>query len=180
MTIGLVYIALLTIGVFFALVSGALGWLGDLTGGDIHLDASGHLDAGHPHPLSGTIVATFVTGFGGGGVLAHYLFKWDLLAGLGSAAVSGVALAGAAFGILEVIFRQTQAGSEFDAGDQVGREAEVITAIPANGTGEVAFVVKGQRQISAARAADGAAIPKGSLVAIDKVLGATVLVRPKR
>lgn len=179
MTIGLVYIAMLTIGVVYAFIAGALGWLGDLAGADIHVDASGHLDAGASHPISGTVVATFITGFGGAGVLAHYLFKWGLVQGLGFAALGGLALAGAAFGVLEIIFKQTQAGSEFASGDAVGREAEVITAIPANGAGEVAFVMKGQREACAARSVDGAAIPHGRLVVIDKVMGAVVYVRPK-
>ena len=179
MSIGLVYIAMLMIGVVYALIAGALGWLGDLAGGDIHLDVGGHLTAGDFHPISGTIVATFVTGFGGGGVLAHYLFKWSLVQGLGFAAVSGLALAAAAFGILEAIFKQTQAGSEFVSGEMLGREAEVITPIPANGVGEVAVQMKGQRERASARTLDGTAVPRGQVVVIDKVTGSTVFVRPR-
>lgn len=78
MTIGLLYIGLLVVGVVYALIAGGLGWIADLGGGDVHLDASGHLDAGHPHPISGTTAATFVTGFGGGGTVAHYLFELPL------------------------------------------------------------------------------------------------------
>jgi membrane protein implicated in regulation of membrane protease activity len=179
MSIGLVYIALLMVGVVYALIAGALGWLGDLAGGDIHVDAGGHLDAGHAHSISGTIVATFVTGFGGGGVLAHYLFRWSLVKGLGFAAVAGLALAAAAFGILEAIFKQTQGGSEFASGEMVGREAEVITPIPANGVGEVALQMKGQRERASARTLDGSAVPRGQVVVIDKVTGSTVFVRPR-
>jgi hypothetical protein len=67
-TIGLLYVGLLVLGVVYAAVAGALGWIADLGEGDIHVDASGHLDAGHPHPISGTTMATFITGFGPGGV----------------------------------------------------------------------------------------------------------------
>jgi hypothetical protein len=179
MTLGIVFIGLLLVGVVYAIVAGALGWLADIGDGDIHVDASGHLDAGHPHPISGTIVATFVTGFGGGGTVAHYLFEWGTAASLAFAAVSGLALAAAAFGVLELIFKNTQAGSEFNVEETVGREAEVITPIPAGGAGEVSYLAKGQREVAAARSSDGSAIAKGKVVTIEKVLGATIYVRAR-
>jgi membrane protein implicated in regulation of membrane protease activity len=177
MTIGLVYLALLGLGVVYALIASAAGMLGDA--GDVHVDASGHLDAGHPSPLSPTLVATFITGFGGGGAVAHYLLEWGTVPGLLTATGSGVMLAAAAFAILESIFKQTQAGAEFHGRHVAGRDAEVITAIPAGGTGEIAFVVKGQRESAPARAIDGAPVPKGSLVVIEKVAGSTAFVRVK-
>jgi membrane protein implicated in regulation of membrane protease activity len=179
MTIGVLYVGLLGLGVVYAILSGALGWLADLGDGDIHLDASGHLDAGHPHPLSGTIVATFLTGFGGGGVMAHYILRWSLLPGLVLATGTGLALGAAAFGILEVIFKHTQAGSEFVPGEATGREGEVITPIPEGGMGEVAYVMRGQRESAPARSASAVAVPKGTLVLIEKVSGSTLYVRPK-
>ncbi|MBI4169606.1 MAG: NfeD family protein [Acidobacteria bacterium] len=177
MTIGIIYIGLLAIGVIYALVSGALGWLGDLVGGDIHVDASGHLDAGHFHPISGTTVATFITGFGGGGIVGHYLLRWTLMPGLALATATGLLLAAAAFGVLELIFKQTQAGAEYAVGEVVGREAEVITAIPEQGTGEVAYIARGQREKAPARSADGGAIPRGRPVVIERVMGQTFYVR---
>jgi len=180
MTIGLLYIGLLVVGVVYAFISGALGFISDIAGGDIHLDASGHLDAGHTHPVSGTVVATFITGFGGGGIVGHYLLRWPLLGGLGLAVGTGVLLAAAAFGILELIFKQTESGSEFRTDDLHGREAEVITPIPADGSGEVAYIVKGQRETGPARSADGSAVPRGRPVVIEKVIGPTLFVREKR
>jgi membrane-bound ClpP family serine protease len=179
MTLGMFYISLLVIGFVYALVSGVLGWFADLGDGDVHVDASGHLDAGHPHPISGTTIATFITGFGGGGVVAHYALRWPVLGSLGTAVASGLVVAAAAFAVLELIFSQTQAGSEFSVEETVGREAEVITPIPEGGVGEVAYITRGQREQGAARSADGSAIAKGSLVVIDKVLGPTLYVRRK-
>jgi membrane-bound ClpP family serine protease len=178
-TIGLIYIGVLIVGVVYAFASGFLGWLADLGDGDVHVDTSGHLDAGHPHPISGTTVATFITGFGGGGIVGHYLLQWSVVGGLLLAAASGLALAGAAYLVLELIFKQTQAGAEFDLGSLVGREAEVITSIPEGGTGEVAYLVKGQRDRCAARSADGRAVARGRVVVIDRVMGSTLYVRLK-
>lgn len=177
MSLGLLYVVLLAVGVLYALIAGVLGWLSDLGGADVHVDASGHLDAGHMHPISGTTVGTFITGFGGGGTLAHYLFEWSRTGSLLFATASGLVLAGAAFLVLDLIFSQTQAGSEFATDAAVGRQAEVTTAIPQNGTGEVAYVVKGRREQSPARTLDGAAVPRGRLVVIEKVSGSTVYVR---
>ena len=179
MSVGVVYICLLSLGVVYAFVAGTLGWLHDLGGGDIHVDISGHLDAGHIHPVSGTTLATFITGFGGGGIVGHYLLRWTLLPGLALATASGVALAGAAYLVLELIFRQTQGGSEFTVNEAIGREAEVITAIPLRGAGEVAYIVRGQREIAPARLEDGGALAKGRIAVIDKVMGHTVYVRGK-
>ncbi len=88
-------------------------------------------------------------------------------------------VAAAAYAILDFIFRETQAGSEFAVGETVGREAEVIVSIPAGGVGEVAYIMRGQREQSSARAIDGAAIPKGSPVVIERVSGPTAYVRRK-
>jgi len=179
MTIGHLYIGLLGLGLAYALVTGLTGWLSDLGGGDIHLDSVGHLDAGHMHPVSGTTVATFITGFGGGGTVAHFFLEWALLGGLVLATVTGLVVAGAAYGVLELVFKHTQAGSEYKVEEVVGREAEVITAIPEGGTGEIAYVARGQRVASPARSTEGKALSKGALVVIDKMMGATAYVRPQ-
>jgi hypothetical protein len=179
MSLGAFYLGLLVLGFAYALVAGLAGWLSDLGDGDVQVDASGHLEAGNPHPISGTTIATFVTGFGGGGVVSHYYLRWPPLGSLAAAVATGLVVAAAAFAVLELIFRNTQAGSEFAVEESVGREAEVITTVPAGGVGEVAFLARGQREQAAARASDGAAIPKGSVVVVEKVMGSTFYVRRK-
>ncbi len=179
MTIGLIYTSLLAVGFVYALISALFGWLGDHDVGGVHADASGHLDAGQMHPISGTTLATFITGFGGGGTIAHYHLDWTLFPGLLMATACGGVLAVVAFGAMELLFSHTQAGSEYAIEDAVGRAAEVITPIAADGAGEIAYTVKGQRERAAARTADGTAIAKGRLVVIDSFVGATAYVRPK-
>jgi membrane protein implicated in regulation of membrane protease activity len=179
MTIGVIYTALLALGIVYALFSAVFGWFADHDFGGVHVDASGHLDAGQPHPISGTILATFITGFGAGGTVAHYHLGWTLFSGLLIATLSGVVLAGTAFLALEFLFSRTQAGGEFSTGEAVGRIAEVITPIAADGIGEVAYSMKGQRERSAARSIDSIEIPRGRSVVIEKFVGATAYVRPR-
>ena len=183
MTIGIFYISLLVLGFLYSVISLLAGWISDV-GGHFHLDlgghdVAGHADTGHLGPISGTTVATFITGFGGGGVIAHYWAGWSLLGSLAVAIGSGVVVAAAAYAILDFIFKETQAGSEFAVGETVGREAEVIVSIPAGGVGEVAYIMRGQREQSSARAVDAGGIPKGSAVVIERVSGPTAYVRRK-
>jgi hypothetical protein len=179
MTIGAIYSGCLILGLSYAVLMGLAGWFFDHGDGDVQVDASGHLDAGHPSPLSGTTIATFITGFGAGGTLAHHVMEWTLVPGMLLASGSGVALAAAAYGVLDFIFSRTQAGSEYATSDVVGLDAEVITPIREGGMGEIAYVVKGQRERSSARARDGGAIGRGTPVTIDSVVGATAYVRHK-
>ncbi len=187
MSVGLIYICLLGLGVVYALMTGVFGWLSDMIGGGGgHVDIGGHdvpghldsVDASHSHPISGTTAATFVTGFGGGGIVAHYLLGYSVVPGLLVASGSGFSLAFAAYLALDWLFKQTQGGSEYNVAEATGREAEVISAIPAEGMGEIAYLVRGRRENSPARAVDGAAIAKGRLVVIEKTLGNTFYVRP--
>ncbi len=179
MNIGLVYASLFAVGAVYALLMAVVGAFADHDFGG-HLDgadAVGGID--QPHPISGTVVATFVTGFGGGGSIAHYFLEWDVLPGLLAAAATGLAMAGAAFAVLEMIFSRTQAGAEFKSSDAVDRLAEVITAVPEDGIGEIAYIVRGQRELAGARASGGGAIKKGTMVVIDRMMGTTAYVRPQ-
>ncbi len=180
MNIGLVYASLFAVGAVYALIMAVVGSFAD------HDFDAGHLDGGdiaggadQPHPISGTVVATFITGFGGGGSIAHYFLDWTVLPGLVAASATGLVMAGAAFGVLELIFSRTQAGAEFKTSDAAGRVAEVITAIPEGGIGEIAYIVRGQRQLAGARAVDGGAIKKGTTVVIERMMGTTAHVRPQ-
>jgi len=179
MSIGIFYLGLLGIGIVYALLATLLGWFSDLGGGDAHVDAGGHLDAGHPSPLSGTVIATFITGVGGGGSVAHFMLEWSTLPGILAATASGLVLAGAAFLILDLLFAQTQGGAEFATSETIGRDAEVITTIPKDGAGEIAYIVRGQRESSSARSVDGSSIPKGRTVVIERTTGPTAHVRLK-
>jgi membrane-bound ClpP family serine protease len=128
-------------------------------------------------PLSPTVISTFLTGFGGGGMLANSYFGLPLGKGVLVALLTGFVLSAGTFGVLAVLFKNTQAGSEFELGDMIGRSVEVITPIPANGTGEVAVVVKGTRVNGPARSVDGKAISRNMPVTVVRVVGAVYYVR---
>ena len=175
MSVGLVYFVAFVIGLGYAIIVGiGSHFFGD-AGGDTHMDVGTDLPI---TPLSPTVIATFLTGFGGGGLLANSYFQLSVGKGVLVAMLVGVLLSGGTFGVLTVLFKNTQAGSEYSLNDMVGRLVQIITPIPENGTGEIALVAKGTRIIGPARTEDGAAIARNTPVEIVRVVGNVYYVRP--
>jgi hypothetical protein len=181
MTIKLLYFACFAVGFLYAFISSVLSHMfggdGD-HGGDLGHDGDiGHADAALPI-LSPTIIAAFVTGFGGTGILVSTLTQWAVVSGVMTAVLGGLLLAGSAFGLLSFIYSHTQGGSEYQTSELTGIGAEVITPIPESGYGEIAYEVRGSRVNAAARTVDGRPIAKHSHVKITKVVGSTHFVKP--
>lgn len=168
MSVGFIYFLSFVIGLGYAVMVGLSGHLfgGDV--GDTHMDIGTDLPI---TPLSPTVLSTFLTGFGGGGLLANSYFILPLGKGVVVAILTGIALSGGTFGVLTLLFRNTQAGAEFSLDEMVGRDVQIITPIPENGTGEVALVVKGTRISGPARSVDGKAIGRDRPVTVVRVVG---------
>jgi hypothetical protein len=168
MSVGVIYFLSFVIGLGYAAVVGLSGHLfgGDV--GDTHMDVGTDLPI---TPLSPTVLSTFLTGFGGGGLLANSYFQLPMGKGVVVAILTGIALSGGTFGVLTLLFRNTQAGAEFSLDEMVGRIVQIITPIPENGTGEVALTVKGTRIAGPARSVDGKPIPRSTPVTVVRVVG---------
>lgn len=189
----LLYLALLGIGIIYAviiLIGGALHdvhlpgidlHIGGHEIGPVHVDVGG--DVGHPEvnvpSLSPVTVASFVTAFGAFGLIALGLFdtsaQWSLAWAAGGGLVVAV-IAHFAFGYFLIA---PQGSSEVKLRDIVGAVAEVITPIPADSVGEVAFVAQGGRMTYTAKSATGTPIARGTTVVIEKVIGGVAVVRPQ-
>jgi membrane-bound ClpP family serine protease len=174
MSVGFVYFLSFAIGLGYAVVVGLAGHLFGGHVGDVHMDVGTDLPLS---PLSPTVIATFLTGFGGGGLLANSYFQLSLMKGVVAALLTGILLSGGTFGLLTLLFKNTQAGSEYSVEDMVGRVVQIITPIPENGTGEVALVAKGTRVNGPARSADGKAIARNMPVEVVRVVGNVYYVR---
>jgi hypothetical protein len=66
---------------------------------------------------------------------------------------------------------KTQSSSEPHVADLVGATATIITPIPENGVGEIAYVYAGSRYTAPAREERGVAIGNGASVKITRVAG---------
>jgi len=188
-----IYLTLFFIGVGYALfvvVSGGLssadmpdvdidipGTEIDIVGADV---PAGGLDAPDVtvSPLSPITVATFVTTFGGFGVLSLQVLDVEPPLSLLIATVGGLLLAGVMYAFTSQFLVRSQASSHVRRGEIVGYHAEVTVPIGESAPGQVRYTTKSGRMRSTARSVDGAAIQRGELVTIVRVIGNQVLVRP--
>lgn len=203
-TINCVYMALLAVGFFYALmivIGGGLSNIdlpdididvphidlpGDVDIPDVHVDV-GHADAGsldhgavHVSPLSPITIAAFITSFGGVGIVATQLFRVKPEFSLLWATLGGFVTGGVVYLFYGRLLVAMQASSEVRTQELAGAVGEVIAPISADGIGGITYVAKGSRISSPARSATGQAIPRGALVTIERMVGGTALVRPQQ
>jgi len=170
-----IFLGAFLFGLVFSAVSLLLGFAdidvdGDLFGGDDGGDGAGILN------LS-TILA-FVAWFGGVGYLARHALDFAAPLAIGAGVLGG--LAGGAL-IAVFLARVVRPNDKvLDPRDfrLVGALARVTSAIRANGVGEIVYEQQGTRQVSAASAADGRAIPRNTEVVVLAVERGVARVEP--
>jgi membrane protein implicated in regulation of membrane protease activity len=86
-------------------------------------------------------------------------------------AVAGATMAGMAFLLFNWLFQKTQSSSESRVASLVGQAASIVTPIPENGVGEIAYVQGGSRYTAPARTETGTPVPAGRPVRITRVVG---------
>jgi membrane protein implicated in regulation of membrane protease activity len=173
MTAMTVFLAIAAIGFIFLLLSLVFGELFD------HLDLGGgvdhDLDHGGPGIFSTRILSVFVTCFGAFGAIAtQYGMTPAPAAAVGL--VGGVVFGGILWGFARFLWAQ-QASSDVATTDLVGRHGRVVVAIPAGGVGQVRIQLGEQLIDKIARCEDGSAVADNAPVAVESVLGETVVVR---
>ena len=183
-----IYFAFVAVGVFYALIVLIAGGLSDLdipVIGDLLPDFGGdgpsfdHGEVGVTG-ISSAAIATFITAFGAFGIVSTQLFNVSGPVSIIWAIIGGILCGGIAQLVFGYILVKPQGSTEVTAKDIIGVAAEVITPIPADSVGEIAFVAQGGRITSSARSATGQAIPRGTIVIIESMVGNVALVRPKQ
>jgi len=181
----MIYVACLALGLLFTIISASMGhFFGghDASGGDV--GTRGHAEAGYDHSgvpgisfFSPTVLSCFVTAFGACGII---LSKVDATRSVWISApisaVAGVVMALLAFLLFNYMFKQTQSSSESKVASLVGMGASIITPIPANGVGEIAYVQGGCRYTATARTETGSPISAGKPVRITRIVGSQYFV----
>lgn len=180
MDLFLVYAICLGVGLLFTIVSAFMSHVfgGHDFGHDAHgeLGTAGHAEAGYNmpgfSPFSPTVIASFVTAFGGFGMIFSKIAAtrnpW-ISAPL--SVLSGFVIAAGVFWMFHQLFDKTQSSSESQVTALIGSSATVITPIPASGVGEIAYVDNGTRYTAPARGLSGAALSTGQTVKISKIVG---------
>lgn len=178
----------LAIGVIYAviiLIGGGLSQV-DVPGIDLHLDqpdvSGGDVDLSGSvkiPSLSPVAIASFVTAFGGVGLIAQGLFNASDVWSLVAAAVGGLVVAALAHFAFTYFLIKPQGSSEVTLKDIIGAVAEVVTPIPADSVGEIAFVAQGGRVTCPAKSATGQSIHRNTTVVIERMVGGVAFVRPQ-
>ena len=203
-TLNCVYFALFFVGLGYAIFIAVTGGLSDIDMPDVDIDvpqidlpgdvdvpgvdiqiggadiAAGGLDAPDVtvSPISPITIATFITVFGGVGVITIQLFNASPGMSLVISLLSGLACSGLMYLFYSQFLIRSQGSSEVSRGELVGLQAEVTVPIGEGVTGQVSYHTKSGRMSSMARSLDGSPIPRGQFVEIVRTIGPQVLVRP--
>jgi membrane protein implicated in regulation of membrane protease activity len=176
----IVYIACLTLGLVFTIVTAVMGHF--FGGHDVHagdVGTGGHAEAGFDQSgvpgisfFSPTVLACFVTAFGACGIILSKIEATKAVwISAPISAVAGFAIALVAFALFNYMFKHTQSSSESRVASLVGQTASIITPIPADGVGEIAYVQGGSRYTAPARTEAGTPVPAGKPVKITRIVG---------
>jgi membrane protein implicated in regulation of membrane protease activity len=173
----IIYAICLGVGVLFAMISAVTGHF--FGGDDGGLGTGGHAEAGFDHsglpgisPFSPTFMACFATAFGAlGFIFSSIELTRNPWISAPLAAVGGLVIAAAVFWVFESTFRKTQSSSESRVATLIGQTASIITPIPENGVGEIAYVQASSRYTAPARSELGKPIKAGQPVKITRIVG---------
>jgi len=174
----MIYAICLVVGLVFTLVSVVAGHF--FGGHEAHVTGSGgHAEAGADSSdmpgisiFSPTILASFITAFGGFGLIfSQFQITRPAVISAPLSMLCAAGVAGFLYKFLSMVFSHTQSSSESRVAKLVGVEANVISPITENGVGEIAYVVSGSRYTAPARVENGKAVANGQTVKITRVVG---------
>jgi membrane protein implicated in regulation of membrane protease activity len=174
----LIYTACLALGLLFTIISAFAGHLfGGHDAGAV--GTGGHAEAGYDHSgvpgisfFSPTVLSCFVTAFGACGlILTRIDSTRSVWISAPISAVAGLIMALLAFSLFNYMFQKTQSSSESHVASLLGQTASVITPIPKDGVGEIAYIQGGSRYTAAARTESGEPIGAGKPVRISRLTG---------
>ncbi len=181
----IIYGICLVTGLIFTVVSVMFGHFfghgGHVAGSGGHVEAGADSsDAPGISIFSPTIIASFITAFGGFGLIFTQFPKTEQRGHQRAAFAARRSRGGGrvvscfcarCFAIRKVPANPTWPGL-------IGAEANVITPIPENGVGEIAYVVGDTRYTAPARSENGAAVANGRTVKITRIVGTQFYVKP--
>lgn len=174
-TLNLVYAGIVVFSFLFALVNLLGAEIGDALDFDLDVDGDTGVDFISVSPFA---LAMFGTAFGLVGLITRVWFEMEPIPSLLWAVGLGAVIGGAAQAVFIYVLSPTRSSHYRLRDDAIGREAEVITTIPAEGLGEIAFTNVSGRVKLGARSSTREPIAYGDLVIIEKIVGRVALVHP--
>ncbi len=188
------YKIMFAVGVLYTfvsfLISGLSGvfHLGSHAAGHVHFDGH-HGHSGHHHLDAGThsggatdtlfswfsilinplVAVSFLTVFGGLGMLGLDCFKWDSIMVLVVSLASGIIVSSLLYRFVAIPLYKSENSTDVSRDDLVGKDAEVISTILENGFGKIRYVVNSIRYTAPAKHMEDKAVNQGSKVVICKI-----------
>ncbi len=177
-----VYFVLLGIGFVYALFTLVGQGIGDLGALDIDFDTGDVPSFDHGEvgltSLSPMSIASFMTAFGAFGIISTQIFEVSAVTSLLFAAIGGLAVGVMAQLIFIYIFSQ-QTSSLRSHEEMKQSTAEVITAIPDGGVGQIALIARGARVTYSARTKPGLTFKQGDVVRVVELVGSVAFVESR-
>jgi membrane protein implicated in regulation of membrane protease activity len=180
----IIYAICLVLGLLFTLISAVAGHF--FGGHDGHMDVGtgGHAEAGFDHTgvpgisfFSPTVLASFVTAFGALGLIFSRIKATESVwISAPLSLMGGLSIAWGVFWLFHSMFSKTQSSSESRVATLVGQTASILTPIPENGVGEIAYVQSGTRYTAPARSENGTAVSAGQTVRITRIVASQFFV----
>ncbi|TJY41491.1 hypothetical protein E5161_13905 [Cohnella pontilimi] len=160
-------IVLFFIGAGYAVFSLTVGdWLGfEFHAGDLPF-------------LSPTVIATFLTVFGGIGYMLLYETDWPALPAAAVSLLGGLGVSTVVMFLVVIPLHAAEKGAALSSKAMIGLEAEVVTSIDGTQLGEIVYLQGGTRHSAPAKTVEGAFIPQGSAVRIVGETAGTFVVEP--
>jgi membrane-bound ClpP family serine protease len=181
----LIYSICFGVGLIFTIAGAFFGH--HFGGHDAHADVGtgGHADTGFDQGgmpgmsvFSPTVIASFLTALGALGMIFSSIDATkSVWLNAPLSAVGGIVIAAGVFWLFDAIFRTTQSSSESHIATLLGHNATIITPIPVNGVGEIAYVQAGTRYTAPARVEQGTAVANGQTVKIVRIVGSQFYVQ---
>lgn len=158
-------IVLFAIGVGYAVLSAVVG---DVFGLEFH--------AGELPFLSPTIIATFLTVFGGIGYMLLHNTGWSAFPVAGLSLLTALGVSSVVLFLVVIPLHAAQKGTALSSKLMIGNEAKVIISIEAMRLGEIVYEQGGTRHSAPAKAVEDAVIPQGTQVRIVDEMAGTFVV----
>jgi membrane protein implicated in regulation of membrane protease activity len=172
------YALCLIIGLLFIVISALFG---HFFGADGHADVGtgGHAEAGFDHSgvpgisfFSPLVMACFITAFGGFGIVFSGFKPTNNFWVSAPLSIAGAfCFAFFVLWLFNAVFSASQSSSESQVASLPGQAASVVSPVPENGVGEIAYVQGSTRYTAPARSESGNAIAAGRTVKITRVVG---------
>lgn len=154
-------------GVIMTVVSFVLGRIFDFFDIDGDIDIQGHMSFMTVSPLKPIVILTFITVFGGAGLMS--MERWGSISSLFIALAAAFLVSFAVYRFIVVPLYRAQNTSAISQKELIGREANVALGMEGESFGKIIYIVNGNTYTSPAKSIDGAKISRGEKVVIEKI-----------